>query len=209
VVALSLASACGGTSLVGEFAGGIEGRSERFTVSIDAVDATGAVRGRVRIGEPPEGGFPAPRAEVGYPPDATPPELSVLVDNGVAGFEHPVREARLSDGTMLMATISFVDFWRDWCASLDGNPATGRQFVIAPSGCFVVDEGGQHVAVDCGKLALLNQLGVCFCTPDGCAEVSTVSRATLTLTVDDDDHLSGRFSRASGTLRLARVREGG
>lgn len=206
MIGFGLAAACGGgASLVGEFAGGIEGRTERFTVAIDAVEATGAVRGRVRIGDPPEGGFPAPRAEVGYPPDATPPELSVLVDNGVAGFEHPLREARLTDGTMLSATISFVDFWRDWCAILDGNPATGRSFSIAPGGCFVVD-GGQHVAVDCGKLALLNQLGVCFCTPDGCAEVSTVSRAMLALTVEDSDHLSGRFSRASGTLRLARVR---
>jgi hypothetical protein len=198
-VMLLVVSGCGGGSLVGEFAGAIEGRDERFTVGIDAIEADGAVRGWVRIGEPPERGFPPPRPEVGYPEGATPNELAVLVENGVAGFDHPMRNATLVE-RKLTIPISFVDFWAEWCELLDGNPATGNAWSIAPDGCTV-----GRMPIDCGKLALLEPLGVCFCVVDRCDVVSTRSPASLMLTVEDGDHLSGRFSRASGTLRLTRV----
>lgn len=191
--------ACGGGSIVGEFAGGIDGRTERFTMVIASVDESGAARGTVRIGAPPSGGFPAPRAEVGYPEGATADELRVLVDNGVAGFEHPMRSAHLVERT-LTVPISFVDFWADWCGILDGDPAAGRSWRITASGCSIEGQ-----PADCGKLVLLEQIGVCFCTPGACDVASNLSRATLTLTVDDNDHLSGTFSRASGTLRLTRM----
>jgi hypothetical protein len=141
--------------------------------------------GTLNVGDAPA--LPPPTdPDVGYPPGGVgAPEIGYPAPPGglFSGFSYTVRGAVVEDRRIRLG-VNPQETFKEWCEMqtpiLDDYNSTPEEQIYAcvpnwgfssgSEGCSQPNpDTGEDVPVDCGKLALCDLAGVCYCTAEGCS----------------------------------------
>ncbi len=201
LMALGACTETSETQLTGRWEGYVEdsGRlqsegvsSDRIVVDISALEADGKIAGTISFGETGTLALPTDPNE-GYPAGLS-LELSFGPWPYVEKFSYALTGSYDSSTRRLQGSRNYREVWTQWCELQTSYESDDRYGCLPNCGavqnadaCELLCEAEERIPVDCGQLALCNDLDpVCDCGPGGCS-VAGSAEAVLDLHMDGNE----------------------